>query len=193
MPSGGVGASPARLSRLPARMTNKNSRMLNPFLFKSVTISYKKMNRSPHRPLLNKRKPLNRSVGCFMAFFDFLKNKTIPVYQDRIAKNPDDAEAHFLLGVQYEREGETDKAISAFEEVVRLNPRSAETLFNLAQLYNLKNNGPMAIRYITQAGNLFSQKNDSENKDRARKLLREYHLRFKDSVGTASPPTGNAG
>ena len=50
----------------------------------------------------------------------------------------------------------------------------------------------MAIRYITQAGNLFSQKNDSENKDRARKLLREYHLRFKDSVGTASLPTGNA-
>lgn len=127
-----------------------------------------------------------------MVFFDFLKNKTIPVYQDRIAKNPDDAEAHFLLGVQYEREGQVDKAISAFEEVVRINPRSAETLFNLAQLHNLKNNGPMAIRYITQAGNLFSQKNDSENKDRARKLLREYHLRFKDSVGNASPPTGNA-
>lgn len=126
-----------------------------------------------------------------MGLFDFLKNKTVAVYQDRIAENPDDAEAHFLLGVQYEQQGRVDKAISAFEEVLRINPRSAESLFNLAQLHNLKNNGPMAIRYITQAGNLFSQKNDTENKDKARKLLREYHFRFKETAEASalSPDT----
>ncbi len=126
-----------------------------------------------------------------MGIFDFLKNKSLSIYQDRIAQNPDDAEAHFLLGVQYDRQGRSDQAIRAFEEVLRINPRSAETCFNLAHLYSLKNNGPLAIRYITQAGNLFSQKNDVEKKDQARKLLREFHSRFKDAnTGPSSPETG---
>ncbi len=122
-----------------------------------------------------------------MGFFDFLKPPPLTEFENRVSRDPNDAEAHFFLGVGYEHRGDIKKAISAFEEVLRINPRSAEAHFNLAQLYSNKNNGLMAIRHITQAGNLFSQKNDNEKKDQARSLLRQFHSRFKD-VDIHSPP-----
>lgn len=127
-----------------------------------------------------------------MGLFDFLKPPSLSKFEDRVTRDPNDAEAHFLLGVGYEQRGEAEKAISAFEEVLRINPRSAETHFNLAHLYSQKNDGVQAIRHITQAGNLFSQKNDQEKKDQARSLLREFHSRFKD-VDIKSPPPDSPG
>ncbi|QPJ61045.1 MAG: tetratricopeptide repeat protein [Candidatus Nitronauta litoralis] len=115
-----------------------------------------------------------------MGFFDFLHQSSLTEYENRVTRDPNDAEAHFLIGVGFERRGDVERAISAFEEVVRINPRSAEAHFNLAHLFAFKNEGSQAIRHITQAGNLFSQRNETEKKDQARSLLREFHARFKD-------------
>lgn len=106
-------------------------------------------------------------------------NRKIQEYQKRVGRDPNDAAAHFHLGVEYERRGESKKALGAFEEVVRLNPRSAEAHFNLALLHERLNDGRNAIKHIAQAGNLFSEKNKPEQKALARKLLHEYHDRFK--------------
>lgn len=106
------------------------------------------------------------------------RNRKIKELQERLARDPNDTEAHFQLGVEYERRGESQKALGAFEEVARLNPRSAEAHFNLALLYENLNDGPNAIKHIAQAGNLFSERNKIEQKDLARKMLHEYHARF---------------
>ena len=111
-------------------------------------------------------------------FWNRSANKKIKEYQARLAQNAGDAEAHFLLGVEYERRGDRLKALSAFEEVLRLNPRSAEAHFNLALLCESLNQGRRAIQHIVQAGNLFSAQNKTEQKNRARQLLREFHARF---------------
>ncbi len=116
-----------------------------------------------------------------MDLFRIFKNKTIRENQERIANHPDDAEAHFLLGVEYDRRGKHEKAVSAFKEVLRINPKSAEAYFNLALLYGQMNEGREAIRNITLAGNLFSQREQVEKRDQARKLLHEFHTRFQIS------------
>lgn len=128
-----------------------------------------------------------------MGLFDFLNQPSLSEYKTRIANDPDDAEAHFLIGVGFEKRGDVEKAIRAFEEVVRINPRSAEAHFNLAQLFALKKDGSPAIRHITQAGNLFSQRNETEKKDQARSLLREFHSLFKDIDIKSSPSAENDG
>ncbi len=127
-----------------------------------------------------------RILSCFS--WSGRKSPPLAEYENRVASDPNDAEAHFLIGVDYEQRGDVEKAIRAFEEVCRINPRSAEAHFNLAQLFALKNEGSPAIRHITQAGNLFSQRNEIERKDQARSLLREFHSRFKDVEIKASPP-----
>ena len=120
--------------------------------------------------------------------FRIFKNQTIRENQQRIETDPNDAEAHFLLGVEYDRLGKYQQAIGAFKEVLRVNPKSAEAYFNLALLYNQTNEGREAIRNITLAGNLFSQKNQVEKKDQARKMLHEFHARFQLSPTDLTQP-----
>ena len=44
--------------------------------------------------------------------------------------NPDDAEAHFNLGVIYGQQGRTDEAIREYQAALRINPDDAEAHYN---------------------------------------------------------------
>lgn len=113
-----------------------------------------------------------------MGWFDIFASGTIKKYQQRLQSNPDDAEAHFYLAAAYEEKGRVKDAIREFQEALRLNPRSAETHFNLGILYEQTNDGKNAVVHILKAGNLFGEKGDAANKERARKRLRDYYQKF---------------
>lgn len=123
-----------------------------------------------------------------MAFWNLFGGGKIGEYQARLDRDPNDAEAHFYLGVEYEKRGNLKKAIGAFEEVIRLNPRSAEVHFNIAVLFEQMGEGRNAIKHMVMAGNLFSEKNDTANRDRARKTLHELHKKFNLSPEDLKPP-----
>ena len=53
-------------------------------------------------------------------------NSTIAAYTEAIRKNPDDATAYFKRGDAYGANGEYDKAIADFTEVIRLDPNYPE-------------------------------------------------------------------
>ncbi len=113
-----------------------------------------------------------------MGLLDWFESKAMRQYKARVAQNPDDAEAHFYLGAAYEEKGNARKAIQEFREALRIHPKSAEAHFNLGVLYESLNEGKPAVYHILKAGNLFGEKGDMKNKEKARKRLREYYQKF---------------
>ena len=55
--------------------------------------------------------------------------------QKRVTQNPKNAEAYFKLGEALERDAQTAEAIAAYEQYVKLRPKSLEGLNQLAALY----------------------------------------------------------
>ncbi len=108
----------------------------------------------------------------------FGEGKAIKKLKERLQSHPDDAEAHFYLATAYEEKGRLQDAIGEFKETLRLNPKSAQAHFNLGILYEKTNAGKNAILHILKAGNMFSAKGDSNNKERAYKRLRDYYQKF---------------
>ena len=76
-------------------------------------------------------------------------DKAIQAARDEIAKSPDDAEAHFLLGRAYFSLKDWDKAISEFERVASLQPQSS-----LYQLWLGRSYGEKAsdVSFLTAMG-----------------------------------------
>ena len=117
----------------------------------------------------------------------FGSNK-IREYEVRLEREPDNPQWRFELAAEYERRGQFPRAIEAFLETLKLSPRSAEAHFNLGILYEKTQNGRQAVFHMVQAGNLFSERNDSENKDKARTLLRSLYKKFGSLPGAPPQP-----
>jgi cytochrome c-type biogenesis protein CcmH/NrfG len=58
--------------------------------------------------------------------------------EDRIAENPNDAEAYRDLATAHQAAGNTDEAIAALENFIRIRPRNVDGLRELAALYLAK-------------------------------------------------------
>lgn len=72
-----------------------------------------------------------------MADMPFDQRDDVPeqVLLQRIRQNPDDAEAHFILGLKYIRWHQLDKAESSLREVIRIDPGYPALWEQLAWLY----------------------------------------------------------
>ncbi len=117
----------------------------------------------------------------------FGSNK-IKEYEARVEHEPDNPQWRFELAAEYERRDQFPRAIEAFLETLKLSPRSAEAHFNLGILYEKTQNGRQAVFHMVQAGNLFSERNDSENKDTARTKLRSLYKKFDSLPGVPPNP-----
>src|ERR671935_249728 len=62
-------------------------------------------------------------------------NEALAVYRELIRQERANADAHYSLGIVYERLGQDKAAIDAYREVIRLQPNDAETYANLGIVY----------------------------------------------------------
>lgn len=122
-----------------------------------------------------------------MSFWNWLGSGKLKECEEQARREPENPQCHFELATEYERRGLYPQAIEAFQKTLKLSPRSAETHFNLGVLYETTGNGRQAIFHMVQAGNLFSERNDVENKDKARKKLKEYYRKFDFQPGEDPP------
>lgn len=123
-----------------------------------------------------------------MPFWNWFGSGKLRECEEKVRCEPENPQCYFELGAEYEQRGQYPQAIEAFQQALKLSPRSAETHFNLGVLYETTQNGRQAIFHMVQAGNLFSERNDMENKDKARKKLKAYYKKFDFQSGDNPPP-----
>jgi tetratricopeptide (TPR) repeat protein len=105
--------------------------------------------------------------------------EAVSTAQDRVAKDPNDVEAHELLGkvylrslgdMQTQQSGEILKlAIGEYEKLAQLKPRDIETHLLLGQLYGLNHDSDKAEAQFKEA-----QKIDANSEDVALNMARLY-------------------
>ncbi len=122
-----------------------------------------------------------------MSFWNLFKNKKLKELEEAVSKNPLDPKVHFELGNELELAGKYQEAIKSFKETIRLHPTSAEAHFNLGILFAQLEDGREAIKHMVQAGNLFSQRKNTSDQEKARKKLRELHNKFPEALKKNEP------
>jgi len=77
--------------------------------------------------------------------------KAIECYKDTIRLKPNSAEAHFNLGLAYDKAGYMKEAIKLYKEVIRLDPKSSVTYCNLGFIYKNSGDSQKAIEFFKEA------------------------------------------
>ena len=97
-------------------------------------------------------------VGIVIVIFGFLTvrrnhnyRSKLSIWQDTVAKQPDNWRAYNNRGVAYSSKGDYDRAISDFEQAIELNPRNTEAYYNRGITYSSKGNYDRAIIDFDQA------------------------------------------
>jgi len=65
--------------------------------------------------------------------------------KEEVRKNPDDAEAHFNLGLAYGELGKHEEEIESYKQAIRISPDFAVAHFNLGCMYIILNDRGSAI------------------------------------------------
>ena len=78
-----------------------------------------------------------------------IDNKII-VYNETIKSNPEDADAHFNLGILYEKKMKFKDAISEYQQAVNLKPDFIDARINLALVYTERNMFGESINELKQ-------------------------------------------
>jgi tetratricopeptide (TPR) repeat protein len=81
--------------------------------------------------------------------------------QRALALEPTNAEAHFLRGIVFQRQGQTDNAIGALQSAVAYNPRLVEAHIVLARMYMARGGRALALAHCKQALGIDPQNRDA--------------------------------
>jgi tetratricopeptide (TPR) repeat protein len=79
------------------------------------------------------------------------KPPTLRELKQAVAASPQDPQAHYSLGLQYESLGQTKKAIGEYRKTLSLKPDNAKALYSLGRLTNQLGEPEKAIEIIKQA------------------------------------------
>ena len=86
--------------------------------------------------------------------FVFFLTPTVPVasytgeietYKQEVEKNPDDALAHYNLGVGYGESGMYEEAIESFKQAIRIDPDDAVVHYSLGLAYHYSSDSDSAL------------------------------------------------
>ena len=85
-------------------------------------------------------------------------------YEEIVKRLPEEEKgsAYFDLGRAYERAGDTNRAIGAFEEVARRDPQAAAALLRLGGLYGRKQEEAKSAAAFDNAQKLYETQNNAE-------------------------------
>jgi tetratricopeptide (TPR) repeat protein len=79
------------------------------------------------------------------------RSPTLRQLKEAVKANPQNPQAHFDLGLQYEILGKDREAIKAFEQALKLKPDYPEALYELARLQGERGDTEQAIKDLKQA------------------------------------------
>jgi tetratricopeptide (TPR) repeat protein len=102
--------------------------------------------------------------------------KAIECYKEIVRSKPHSAEAHFYLGLAYDKAGDKEKAIESFKEAVQLEPTSSRAYYNLGLNYKDLGDCEKAIESFKEAIRI------EPDYDRARVNLGMAYVEIGDSA-----------
>lgn len=85
------------------------------------------------------------SVGSFKRSLVWKDDLTL--WQDTVVKSPSSKYAHYNLALAYREKGDVNKAITDFEEAIRLDPAYEDAHYNLAWVYDYAGDHDRAIAH----------------------------------------------
>jgi S1-C subfamily serine protease/tetratricopeptide (TPR) repeat protein len=78
------------------------------------------------------------AMNCFgCAGLDLMSSDTLLELQERVQKNPEDADAHYHLGHSYALKGRYQEALNSFKESVRIKPNNKDAHYNIGLSFSL--------------------------------------------------------
>ena len=89
-------------------------------------------------------------------------DEAVAAFRDAIARKPDLADAHYMLGTILRQQGRLDDALAAFREAIRLRPEAAEGHLSLGQVLQQKGDRAGAAEAFAEAQRLQRQKGDAQ-------------------------------
>src|SRR5919202_761389 len=72
-------------------------------------------------------------------------NEALSVYRELIRQEPANADAHYTLGIVYERLGQDKAAVDSYREAIRLKPDYVDAHIGLAVAYGRTGQDELAI------------------------------------------------
>ncbi len=97
-----------------------------------------------------------------------------PMFDSYVQRKPDNAYGHYMLGLSAWKAGELDRARSAFEKSLQLDPKHVKTLLNLSRVLIEQGKPRDALTHVTTAAQLDSMSGDVHRMmGRARTELRQ--------------------
>ena len=102
--------------------------------------------------------------------------KEIKVQKEVIRQDALDFLSYFELGLAYLKLGRHEEEVKAYQEALSLNPKSAETHYNLGIAYGHLQDGGKAIHHMQVAQDLYvTQRNHRKIRTTQRQLKRFYY------------------
>jgi len=92
-------------------------------------------------------------------------------FQEAIAENPNDIEAHLMLGEIHLKEKDYERSIEHFKKASELQPNNGNTFLYLAECYGLLENREGALKYVKKSMVVFKEKSDEKSFKKATALL----------------------
>ncbi|HET9532016.1 MAG TPA: tetratricopeptide repeat protein [Blastocatellia bacterium] len=146
-----------------------------PALARHITLSEKLQQ----KPDISARAALGRAYVFTERF-----NEAIPVLTAAASETKTDSNNHYFLGYSYQKTGRIDQAIAALNQGLAINPKDADSLLLLGNIYlgQLKQN-PVAIKQAISTGERLAAVRDDES---AWSLLGQAYL-FDKQYAKAAP------
>jgi tetratricopeptide (TPR) repeat protein len=103
---------------------------------------------------------------------------------------PFDADLHFILGNNYWILNDEKKTLEHYQRALLLDPDYDSVHWNLSSFYNQKGDGANAIRHMKKAEEIFLKREDLRSLASARKMLREFFVKYKYKPEEFEPRKG---
>jgi tetratricopeptide (TPR) repeat protein len=96
-------------------------------------------------------------------------------YQKIIDRDPNNAQAHYSLGVVYSKQDKFEQAVSAYQRAIHIQPDYKEALYNLAVTFELTQDVERAVQHYEMITKLNGKKDDLDAavNTRLKELLRK--------------------
>jgi len=103
-----------------------------------------------------------------------------------VEEDPLDFLSYYELGRAYLALGRHEEEVQAYKKALRLNPKYAQTHYNLSMAYDHLKEGGKAIHHMQKALDLYATKRNHRKIRTTQRQLKRFYMSYPGEAGTAT-------